>query len=44
MEIIVEITPVVNKEHLLKKMEAVRPFVDAIDIPEAPGGGRWHTR
>ena len=38
MEIIVEITPVVNKEHLLKKMEAVRPFVDAIDIPEAPGG------
>ncbi|MEM0468250.1 MAG: 5,10-methylenetetrahydrofolate reductase [Pyrobaculum sp.] len=38
MEIIVEITPVVNKEHLLKKMEAVRPFVEAIDIPEAPGG------
>lgn len=38
MEIIAEITPVVNRDLLLKKIVAVRPYVDMVDIPEAPGG------
>jgi 5,10-methylenetetrahydrofolate reductase len=38
MEIIAEVTPVRDRERLLKKLEALRPLVDKIDIPEAPGG------
>ncbi len=38
MEIIAEVTPVRDRGRLLKKLEALRPLVDKIDIPEAPGG------
>jgi 5,10-methylenetetrahydrofolate reductase len=38
MEIIAEVTPVRDRERLLKKLEALKPLVDKIDIPEAPGG------
>jgi 5,10-methylenetetrahydrofolate reductase len=38
MEIIAEVTPVRDREKLLKKLEALKPLVDWIDIPEAPGG------
>ncbi|MCI4447453.1 MAG: methylenetetrahydrofolate reductase [Pyrobaculum sp.] len=38
MEIIAEVTPVRDRERLLKKLEALKPLVNKIDIPEAPGG------
>jgi 5,10-methylenetetrahydrofolate reductase len=38
MEIIAEVTPVTDRGRLLKKLETLRPLVDKIDIPEAPGG------
>jgi 5,10-methylenetetrahydrofolate reductase len=38
MEIIAEVTPVRDRERLLKKLEALRSLVNKIDIPEAPGG------
>jgi 5,10-methylenetetrahydrofolate reductase len=38
MEIIAEVTPVRDRERLLKKLEALKSLVDKIDIPEAPGG------
>ena len=38
MEIIAEVTPVTDRGRLLKKLEALRPLVNKIDIPEAPGG------
>jgi len=38
MEIIAEVAPVRDRAKLLKKLEALKPLVDKIDIPEAPGG------
>ncbi len=38
MELIAELTPVVDRTKLLKKLEALKPLVDKVDIPEAPGG------
>ena len=38
MEIIAEITPVRDRAKLLKKLETLKPLVDRVDIPEAPGG------
>lgn len=38
MEIIAEVTPVRDRTKLLKKLEALKPLVNRIDIPEAPGG------
>jgi 5,10-methylenetetrahydrofolate reductase len=38
MEIIAEITPSLNKAKLVERLEAVRRYVEKVDIPEAPGG------
>mgnify|MGYP001770639115 CR=1 FL=1 len=38
MEIIAELAPTLNKDLFLKHLEALRRYVEKVDIPEAPGG------
>ncbi|ACB39683.1 methylenetetrahydrofolate reductase [Pyrobaculum neutrophilum] len=38
MEVIAEITPLRDRDKVLRKLEAIKPYVEKVDIPESPGG------
>lgn len=38
MEIIAEITPLRDRDKVLRKLESIKPYVEKVDIPESPGG------
>lgn len=38
MEIVAELTPILYREKLLARLDALTRYVEKVDIPEAPGG------
>ncbi|RFA95112.1 methylenetetrahydrofolate reductase [Pyrobaculum aerophilum] len=38
MEIVAELTPILDREKLLARLDALTRYVEKVDIPEAPGG------